>query len=292
MEEQVMQLPRAAMLPDDKRLHLQHGPIDLIIGAEGAPAEVKAAYTAARARFATVLDELVAELPLLRREMTAGGLGLKGDIAQRMVAAVRPFWRKRVTPMAAVAGAVADEILRCMLNSAQLRRAYVNNGGDIALHLSGRETYTVASPSGPIMLTAEDDIRGIATSGWRGRSFSLGVADAVTVLAASAAVADTAATLIANHVDLPGSHKVTRQRADALQPDSDLRDRLVTVAVATLNDGEIAQALSAGLRFAKATQSKGLIVDASLRLSGQVCALRQAGASMPYQFEREALVHA
>ena len=57
-------------------------------------------------------------------------------------------------------------------------------------------------------------MRGIATSGWRGRSFSLGIADAVTVLAATAAEADAAATVIANAVDLPG-HPAIDTRAGA-----------------------------------------------------------------------------
>ena len=74
----------ARLLPDGQTLHLQHGPIDLIIGAEGAR---EAAFAAARARFETVLDELVAELPLLRREV---GDWPAGVVARRMVSAVRP----------------------------------------------------------------------------------------------------------------------------------------------------------------------------------------------------------
>src|SRR4051812_35317460 len=59
--------PVARMLPDRRRLHLQHGPIDLVIEAFGDPAEVRRAYGQAWARFGAVLPELVAELPLLRR---------------------------------------------------------------------------------------------------------------------------------------------------------------------------------------------------------------------------------
>ncbi len=77
-------------------------------------------------------------------------------------------------------------------------------------------------------IRAEDGIGGIATSGWRGRSFSLGIADAVTVLAETAAAADAAATIIANAVDLPGHPGIVRQPASSLQPDSDLRDLPVT----------------------------------------------------------------
>ena len=53
-----------------------------------------------------------------------------------MHAAVLPYAAEHfITPMAAVAGAVAEEVLGAMMRAAELERAYVNNGGDIALHL-------------------------------------------------------------------------------------------------------------------------------------------------------------
>src|SRR3954452_12775472 len=191
------------------RLHLQDGPIDLVIGADGAGAE--RAYTAATRRFAGVLDELCEELPLLRAETDPAGLP-RGDVARRMAWAVRPFAGKVfITPMAAVAGAVADEILAAMCAATQIERAFVNNGGDIAVHLREGRRFRVGlvnrpdHPSlfGHATLEAGDGVGGLATSGWRGRSFSLGIADAFTVMAADAAAADAAATLIANAVDLP-----------------------------------------------------------------------------------------
>ena len=80
-------------------------------------------------------------------------------------------------------------------------------------------------------MISRDPVRGIATSGWRGRSFSLGIADAVTVLAATAAKADAAATIIANAVDLPNHAAITRVPAREIAPDNDLGERLVTRAV-------------------------------------------------------------
>ena len=56
------------ILPDGRRLHLQDGPIDLIVEAFGAAGEVDLAYHAACARFVTVLDELCGELKFLRQE--------------------------------------------------------------------------------------------------------------------------------------------------------------------------------------------------------------------------------
>jgi len=112
-------------------------------------------------------------------------------------------------------------------------------------------------------------VRGIATSGWRGRSFSLGIADAVTLLASRAAMADAAATIIANAVDLPGHPNVIRVPACSLAPDSDLGNRLVTQDVGELSPGEIAAALDAGAVVAHSLLSERLILSAALHLRGE-----------------------
>jgi uncharacterized protein len=270
-----MRIPPQQRRLADGRLHLQHGPIDLIIEAFGAAPEVEAAYASAWTRFQTVLDELCAELVLLR---AAGACGPPaGVVARRMVAAVSPYAvRAFITPMAAVAGAVADEILDVMTAAAPLTRAYVNNGGDIALHLGAGQTFAIGmidrpdkpSLSGNAVIKAVDPVRGIATSGWRGRSFSCGIADAVTVLAGDAAAADAAATMIANACDLPGHAAVHRVRADEIDPQSDLGRRLVTRGVDVLSARDIATALAGGQRLAWQLQSAGLISAAALRLQG------------------------
>lgn len=275
---------QARMLPDGRRLHLNDGPIDLIIGAEGEAAEVGRAYAAAHARFATILDELCAELPLLRQPPAAEP---HGPVARRMWHAVRPLARHGfITPMAAVAGSVAEEMLDAMLAAAPLTRAFVNNGGDIALHLAAGQHYDVGlvdRPDRPSLfstarLTAEDHVGGIATSGWRGRSFSLGIADAVTVLADLASTADAAATLIANAVDLPGHAAVTRVPAESLQPDSDLGQRAVTRGVGPLAPKEIAAALAAGVAFAQTLLADRRITAAALHLAGQTRTLGRIDA--------------
>ncbi len=259
------------------RLHLQHGPIDLVLRAWGAASAVREAYDAAIARFQTVLPELVGELAELRKPM-AEKPQVEGPVAQRMVAACRPHAGVFVTPMAAVAGSVADEILGVMVEAAPLDRAFVNDGGDIAVHLTEGETLDVALAAdfsrGPCLLNGRlslahgDGIGGIATSGAQGRSFSLGIADSVTILARDAASADVAATLVANAVD--ADHPaVERQPATALDPDSDLGDRLVTTAVGPLPGPVIAAALAAGLARAEQLQRRGLIFDAALVLQGE-----------------------
>jgi ApbE superfamily uncharacterized protein (UPF0280 family) len=203
---------------------------------------------------------------------------LKGVVAQRMHAAVAPYAADCfITPMAAVAGAVAQEILGTMCDAAPLDRAYVNNGGDIALHLARGEHFRVGLMDRPdrnglmqtMTIHADDPSRGVATSGRHGRSFSLGIADAVTVLAKTAASADAAATIIANAVDLPGHPAIIRLPACELQPDSDLGSRLVTRELGELSNREIDEALAAGEARARALLAAGLIDAAALRLFGE-----------------------
>src|SRR3954462_7569022 len=272
-------LPQIALLSDGRRLHLQDGPIDLIIEASGDERNVRAAYEAAAQRFTGLLDELCGELPELRKAAERGKCLLNGIVARRMYAAVAPYAADCfITPMAAVAGSVAEEILGAMLNATSLARAYVNNGGDIALHLGEGEHFSVGLMDRPdrdgmmrtMRVDANDPVRGIATSGRHGRSFSLGIADAVTVLAGTASQADDAATIFSNAVDLPGHPAIIRKPANELQPDSDLGARLVTRGVSGLSQDEITTALESGAECARQLFNRGLIEGAVLQLCGDM----------------------
>ncbi len=237
---------------------------------------MRAAYRAAAARAETILDELCAELPLLRAPATPDSPPAHGAAARRMQTAVAPHAGMFITPMAAVAGAVAEEVLAAMLRCDGPSRAYVNNGGDIALHLAPGERLAlglVDRPDQPSLfaratIEAAEPVRGVATSGWRGRSHSLGIADAVTVLADTAAAADAAATMIANAVDLPGHTAITRVACSEIDPDSDLGDRLVTRNVGALAGGEIEAALANGATTARGFVAAGLVRAAALHLRG------------------------
>ena len=268
---------RACLLPDGRRLHLQDGPIDLIVQAWGRPDALSAAYRAARDRAGTLLDALCAELPGLRRAARPDAAPFAGAVARRMQRAVAPFAADLfITPMAAVAGAVAEEVLQAMCAATPLDRGFVNNGGDIAVHLAPGESLTaglVDRPDRPGLfarttLRADGDVRGVATSGWRGRSHSLGIVDAVTVLAATAAEADAAATVIANAVDLPGHPGVHRVRCAEIDPDSDLGDLRVTRGVDPLTPDEIRRALAGGVRCAAILAERNLIRSVALHLQG------------------------
>ena len=258
------------------RWHFQHGPIDLVIGAEGDADAVRAALAAAWSRFQTVLPELVSELSCLR-EPVGDRCALRGPIARRMWQACAHFSPAFITPMAAVAGSVAQEIVGCFVRDG-VHRAWVNNGGDIALHLAPGERVTLAVCADPrrlpdaqadrLVIEADSAVRGVATSGWRGRSFSLGIADAVTVLAGEAALADAAATLIANQVD-GDDPAIERRPACEIKDDSDLGRLPVTVRVGPLPLTLIEAALARGARFAQALVQRDLIVQAMLSLQGR-----------------------
>ena len=270
-----MSSPQVALLPDGRRLHLQHGPIDLVIEAFGAREEVGAAYRQALDRFQTVLSELVAELPELRRPVAADW-SPEGVIAAQMVRAVRPHAQEFVTPMAAVAGSVADEVMLAMTERRAIDKAYINNSGDIAIHLAPGQSLRLGIVSelfdptadGTAELKFEQAVRGVATSGWKGRSLSFGIADAVTVLAETAAAADVAATLIANavNVDHPAIERVA---ASSLDDDTDLGDRLVTVDVGDIDRSTVSTALASGERVAAAMVRAGHIASAALFLRGE-----------------------
>jgi uncharacterized protein len=264
------------------RWHFQHGPIDCVIGADGESGALSQSFESAWGRFQGVLTELVAELPLLRTNLCVAlghAVPVQGPIARRMAAACRPYAQQGlfITPMAAVAGSVAQELIAHFMRPG-VKRAYVNNGGDIALHLAPGESFDVglvidpaaaSGIDGRFCIDAGSKVRGIATSGWRGRSMSLGIADSVTVLAATAAMADAAATLIANAVNADDP-RIVRAPADSLRDDSDLGPWLATVHVPTLPAASVARALDAGAAFAQSEVAAGRVLGAVLCLQGQV----------------------
>ena len=282
-----MQATRQAL--SDGRWHFQHGPIDIVLQLEGHESACAHALQNAWARFENILPELVRELPLLRQPVSELHAPVfQSVVAQRMqLAAAEMAWASPdgfVTPMAAVAGSVAQEVMQALALPG-VDRAFVNNGGDIALHLASGEwriglvsDLQQALASDPLNDLATDGkftishdmpVRGVATSGWGGRSFSFGVADSVTVLADTAAQADVAATLIANAVNVQHP-SIQRRPANSLRDDTDLGERMVTVDVPSLPTALIQDALQLGLDCARGLQARGQLHAAFLSCQGQV----------------------
>ena len=274
---------------DANRWHWQHGPIDIVAQADGDPCAVAASHEAAWQRFETILGELVGELPALRTPIDVAGDAhvvnpMHGPIARRMWTACRPHAQDFITPMAAVAGAVAEELIG-FYRRPGIARAWINNGGDIALHLAPGQRARVglfadlsrverllsggAALDGAFEVSADMPVRGVATSGWRGRSLSLGIADSVTVLAASASIADAVATMVANAVDVVDAG-IARRPACEVKDESDLGERLVTVDVAELPAIQVRRALDAGVAVTRQLQRRGLLHSAVLVCQGQI----------------------
>ncbi len=275
-------------LLDDGRWHFQHGPIDIVLQLAGEPQVCADALENTWLRFEQILPQLVSELRFLRLPVSELlQHSFKHSVAQRMHhAAAQAGFASRdgfITPMAAVAGSVAQALLPTLAQPG-VDKAFVNNGGDIALHLQPGESWRVGVVTdvakaltamqthelvvdGAFVISADMPVRGIATSGWQGRSFSFGIADSVTVLAATAAQADVAATLIANAVNIDDP-RIQRRPADSLRDDTDLGARLVTVDVPRLSEAQIEQALQLGLDCARDMQARGLIYAALLSCQG------------------------
>ena len=270
--------PSINRLPGE-RLHLRHGPITIVLKVWAAPDVVRQAHRLVTRHFPKILPELADELADLRKPLKKAAK-FQGKVAQRMADAALPFADVYVTPMAAVAGSVAEEVMRIVMAAGPIERAFVNDGGDIAFHLEAGQSlkFGVAGDfsegptpviNGTITLTSGMGLGGIATSGAQGRSFSLGIADSVTILAKTAATADVAATLVANAVNIE-SKAIQRKPANKLDPDTDLGDLLVTTKVGKLSSAEIAAALDAGVKQAEVYMAKGLIAGAVLMLQGGV----------------------
>ena len=130
-------------------------------------------------------------------------------IVQAMVSAARAVG---VGPMAAVAGAVAAQVGRGLLEHA--REVVVENGGDLFIKLEKPANVGIYAGDSPLSMRVGVKIDAscgpvavCTSSGTLGHSLSLGVADAATVIADSCSLADAAATAIGNRVTSPDTVK-------------------------------------------------------------------------------------
>ena len=266
----------------DNRLFLNHGPIDIVLEAFGKDKPL--AYEKAKKYFSTLLNELVLDMDLLKKEVVPHR-NFNNKISQSMQNATEKFYPDFITPMAAVAGSVADNILNVLVKDSKLEKAYVNNGGDVSFYLTENQTVKSSLASIPNIIAEidyKDKSRGIATSGWRGRSFSLGIADSVTVLADNAAMADAAATMIANSVNIKNHPSIIKKPAEEIYEDSDLKNLMVTVEVGDLKQSEIEDALRNGNEVGKTYLENGLINSALIELHNCFCIVQKESTNLNF----------
>lgn len=219
------------------------------------------------ARFSDVIRRNIEEVETDRRYP---------QVVNLMIASARQAADASVTPLIAVAGSVADLVADAIFADEAVTLVTVNNGGDIAVRMRAAAAVTIGirpnagsdGMSHRMKLDAACHIGGVATSGFGGRSFTLGIASAAVAAAASASLADVAATLIGNAVDTEGA-PVVRRPARELDADTDIPDLLVTTRVGALSDRQVEAALANGIGKARRFQDRGLIAGALVALRGR-----------------------
>jgi uncharacterized protein len=196
-------------------------------------------------------------------------------VAGKMWEAVHAVGDTDLTPMAAVAGAIADGTAN-FLEEFGVSKIIVNNGGDIAIRLTEGEHINVGIRSDVNSQRIERlmsvnwncGIGGICTSGLGGRSFTRGVASSVTVAAKYSSIADAAATAIANSTFIP-HEEVIRRAAELMDPDTDLAGFEVTSEVGNLSEEFVERCLRKGLAKADVLLEKGLVAGAVITIKGK-----------------------
>jgi len=257
-------------------MFLEIGPASLVIIGEkdGEPYEFQKEKLVQKVK--SILGEIREYLPVLKQKAyKIKNTKHMPDVPRKMVEAVKAIDEASLTPMAAVAGSVADGIKKFLRNEG-LDLVSVNNGGDISIfNKKGRGLKIdigdiLTGKSSPYMLNIEQLIDfGLATSGFGGRSFTLGLADSVTVIAATGAVADAAATFICNCTNTE-SDQVVRQKAAEVDPLTDIPDEKVTIRIGKLYEEDIFNALENGLNVAAYIKNKKHIYDAIVKFRGHM----------------------
>lgn len=223
----------------------------------------------------------LAQVAIFKKLLFRKAYGIKEDasfpqVVNRMITATRATKDSSLTPMAAVAGSISDEVADFLFQRKDITKVIANNGGDIAIRLRGNDSVTVGGKVGleeaglsyTFAIGVNDGIAGVATSGLGGRSFTKGIASAAMALASSAALADAAVTVLGNATNISDS-QIERRLAGELDPDTDIYDELVTVKVGYLEEEKIEDALSNGLAEASRLQKEGKILGALLVVKGR-----------------------
>lgn len=267
---------------------LDHGPITMTLEALCAGVPLPEAAGAGARAVLRAFGELVDSEAYMAVMRTYIGRDPRGDvdrypgILQEMIASVSVLDEPDFTPLAAVAGTMSDLAVRSMIE-AGADYAIANNGGDIAYRLpEGKDSLKVglisdlktAAVTHLLEIPRESGVCGIATSGLGGRSFTRGVASAVTALGVTASLADAAATSIANACDCDDPC-VERCLAGEIDPQSDIADLTITRTVGALCEQSAEEALSEGAKRAEELCERGVILGAIIFVSGKM-ALRWA----------------
>lgn len=260
-------------LIENDKLFMENGPTNII--AEAFSSKKIEIYNFICEYSSKFLKDLSFEIETLKKPTSKKNIFVS-EIANTMFESTQLFLPNFITPMASVAGSISELLLLKVVEKFDVNKMYINNGGDISLYINKNEKFNFSIGGETSFVVEYADINGfggIATSGWKGRSFSMGIADSVTVIAEKASIADAAATIIGNHIDLKNSNKVKKTVANNLYENTDLNDKLITVSVENLTKNEIRRAISKGKNISEYYISKNLIKSVIINLQDNILIL-------------------
>lgn len=200
---------------------------------------------------------------------------IKDPLVLKMINSVVELGDEDLTPMAAVAGTIADAVADFLFERG-MTKVVVDNGGDVAIRAHRDAPITVGirpdvndrAVSHVIGLDPSIPSHGVATSGLGGRSLTRGIASAATVVARTASLADAAATAVANASFLE-DEQVWRRPAEELDPYTDIPGLDITVKVGPLSEEKKSMAVSKALRRAEELVRRELILGAFVAVQGK-----------------------
>lgn len=266
---------RVETLPGGRAVLAEHGPLRLVIQAfSGEKPEIKFATEAAYYSF-DCLARVAGEMPLLRQRHPLLLVTAQDEIANTMIESVRRIGDEDLTPMAAVAGTIADFVADYLFRDT-VTRVIVDNGGDIAIRLQPGEVVRVGfrpvissqEISHLIRIDARNLSWGVNTSGLGGRSLTRGIASGVTAFAETSSLADAAATAIANSC-FSDDDNILQVPANTLDPNTDLGHTLVTLSAVGISAKTEGKSLENGLKKAEQLMKKGAIRGAVIAVGGK-----------------------
>ncbi len=267
---------RIMPLPGDRAILAENGPLRMVIQAwQGPDPRLELAMEAAKYAF-ECLERVAGQLAELKRRPGDIHVLPPEPISREMIASVRAVGDADLTPMAAVAGTLADAVADWLFRQG-LSRVIVDNGGDIAIRLAAGETTRVGlrpeiqhqQISHVLTVDGRHSSWGVCTSGLGGRSFTCGFASAVTAIARTSSLADAAATSVANACFVEGAD-VLQVPAEKLDPNTDIPGLLVTVSRGSLSPAQTSEALLKALKKAEQLTQKGVIWGAIVAIGKQV----------------------
>jgi len=269
-------------LPYEKSIHLlqggavlvECGPMRLVIAARiGQVAQPQQAMRAAE-QAVRFLEGVAQARPFLGRDYRGLISRVADPLALKMAASVQTVGDDDLTPMAAVAGTMADAVADFLFERG-MTRVLVDNGGDAAIRSCDGEPVTVgirprvdrAAITNVVVLGPERTSWGVATSGLGGRSLTRGVLDAATIVAADASLADAAATAVANAGHI-ADRAVVRGPAEEIDPHTDIAGLEVTLRVGQLAEESKRRAVDRAMRRAEQLIADRIVFGAFVACQG------------------------